>query len=76
MKIKFKVKVLREFVDKYTKKAYKINEEIVIDKTRYDEIQRVGNLVEKIDEVVVEEKTNKVTKKINESKVEDESKAQ
>lgn len=45
-----KVKVLKEFRDKYTKKDYKINEVITVTKDRFAEILTKGNLVEEVKE--------------------------
>ena len=45
-----KAKVLRQFKDKYSGKIHKANDVITISKERYEEILRVGKLVEKIEE--------------------------
>lgn len=52
-----KVKVLKEFRDKYSGKLYKAGDIIEVSAERFGEIQTVGNLVEK-----VEEKTETVKK--------------
>ena len=52
-----KVKVLKEFRDKYSGKHYKAGDIIEVSAERFGEIQTVGNLVEK-----VEEKTETVKK--------------
>lgn len=43
-----KAKVLKKFRDKYSGKYYKVGEVIVISKDRYEEIQKVDNLVEEV----------------------------
>ena len=56
-----KVKVLREFIDKYTKQLHKVGEEFEVDEKRFEEIQTVGNLVVKVEEPeIVEEPTEEV----------------
>lgn len=44
-----KAKVLKRFKDKYSGKVYKVDEVITISKERYEEIQSVDNLVEKVE---------------------------
>ena len=55
-----KVKVIRDFIDKYTHKLRRVGEEMEIDEKRFKEIQSVGNLVVKTEETV--EKTEKPVK--------------
>ena len=43
-----KAKVLKRFRDKYSGKCYKVGEVIVISKERFEEIQKVDNLVEEV----------------------------
>lgn len=45
-----KVKVLENFIDKHTKKLHKVGDVLEIKKERFDEIQKVKNLVEVIEE--------------------------
>ena len=45
-----KVKVIEKFRDKYSGKYYKVGEVIVISKERFEEIQKVKNLVEEVKE--------------------------
>lgn len=52
-----KLKVVREFLDRYTKKLHKVGEEFEADEKRFNEIQRVGNLVERVDDESIEEET-------------------
>ena len=47
-----KVKTKKSFIDKHTGKVHKAGEVFTVTKERFDEIQKVGDLVE----VVVEEK--------------------
>lgn len=54
-----KVKVKRSFIDKHTKKTHKKGDIFTVSKERFDEIQKVGDLVEE----VVEEKKAKAEKK-------------
>lgn len=54
-----KVKVKRSFIDKHTKKTHKKGDIFTVSKERYDEIQKVGDLVEE----VVEEKKAEAKKK-------------
>lgn len=44
-----KAKVLRQFKDKYSGKVYKVGDVITISKDRYEEILKVGKLVEKVE---------------------------
>ena len=46
-----KVKVLKRFRDKYSGKYYKANDIIVISKERFEEIQKVDNLVEEVKDI-------------------------
>ena len=57
-----KVKVLKCYVDKYTKKFYNVGEETEVTKERYDEIQSKGNFVEVLEDEKPK-KTKKATKK-------------
>lgn len=43
-----KVRVLSNFRDKYTRKVYKKGDVLTIKKERYDEILKVGALVEEV----------------------------
>ncbi len=45
-----KVKVLKKFRDKHNGKVYKVGEVLDITKKRFDEIQKVGKLVEEVKE--------------------------
>lgn len=45
-----KAKVKTKFRDRYTGERYTVGQIISISKTRYDEIMKVGDLVEKIEE--------------------------
>lgn len=45
-----KVKVLKKFRDKYTKKIYKVDSVIEITKERFEEILKVDKLVEMVAE--------------------------
>ena len=56
-----KVKVLKEFRDKYTKVYYIKDEVITVTKDRFDEILTKGNLVEEV--VEPKKATKKATKK-------------
>ena len=56
-----KVKVLKEFRDKYTKKDYEVNDVLTVTKDRYAEILTKGNLVEEV--VEPKKTTKKATKK-------------
>mgnify|MGYP003308342336 CR=1 FL=1 len=58
-----KVKVLKCYVDKYTKKFYNVGEETEITKERYNEIQGKGNFVQVLEETS-KKATKKVTKKV------------
>lgn len=44
-----KAKVLKRFKDKYSGKVYEVDEVITISKERFEEIQSVDNLVEKVE---------------------------
>ena len=46
-----KVKVIKKFVDKHTKKVHKVGEVLTISKERFEEILTVGKLVEEVKEV-------------------------
>lgn len=48
-----KVKTKKSFIDKHTGKVHKVGEVFTVTKERFDEIQKVADLVE----VVVEKKT-------------------
>ena len=56
-----KVKVLKEFRDKYTKEDYNVNDVITVTKDRFAEILTKGNLVEEV--VEPKKATKKATKK-------------
>lgn len=45
-----KVKVIKEFVDKHTKKLNKVGDSFECSETRYKEIQRAGSFVELVKE--------------------------
>lgn len=53
-----KVIVKENFIDKYTKKNYQKNDILDITKKRYNEILKVGNLIEK--EKTVEKDSEKI----------------
>ena len=57
-----KVKVLHEFVDRYTRVAYNVGDILDINENRFDEIQKVGLLVEKVNEEIETEKPTKTKK--------------
>lgn len=52
-----KVKVVNEFRDKYTSELYTVGTELEITEERYDEIVKVGRLVEIMKEEFVEEES-------------------
>lgn len=52
-----KVKVVNEFRDKYTSELYTVGTELEITEERYDEIVKVGRLVEIMEEEFVEEES-------------------
>jgi len=56
-----KVRVVKKFVDKYTKQVYEIGQIIDITHERYEEINSTahGILVEKLDEINLESMTKK-----------------
>lgn len=58
-----KLKVVREFIDRHTNKLHKVDEIFEADENRFNEIQRVGNLVEKIEELPEGETTEEVAEK-------------
>ncbi len=43
-----KVKVIKEFVDKHTRKLHKVNDTFECDKNRFNEIKSAGNYVEEV----------------------------
>lgn len=43
-----KVKVIKKFLDKHTKKVHKVGEVLTISKERFEEILTVGKLVEEV----------------------------
>ena len=45
-----KAKVVKAFRDKYSGKMYKVGQNLYISKERFEEINRVSPLVEKVDE--------------------------
>lgn len=45
-----KAKVIKRFRDKHSGKYYKVGEVILISKERFEEIQKVDNLVEEVKE--------------------------
>ncbi len=47
-------KVLKNFIDKYTKVKYKVGDEVDFDEKRAKEILKVGKLIEKIEEPIEE----------------------
>lgn len=53
-------KVLKNFTDKNTKAKYKVGDEVDFTEKRAKEILTVGNLIEKIEEVIVEETVEEV----------------
>jgi len=57
-----KVKVIKDFRDKYTKKLHKTGEELEITKERYEEINSTahGILVEKVEGNKVQKKPKKL----------------
>ena len=57
-----KVKVLKEFRDKYSGKLYKAGDIIEVSAERFGEIQTVGNLVEKVEEKTETAKKSKKAK--------------
>ena len=52
-----KVKVIKRFRDKHSGKYYKVGETLVISKERYEEIQKVDNLVEEVEAKKTKTKT-------------------
>lgn len=52
-----KVKVLKEFKDKYTGKIHKAGEVMMVTADRYNEIRKKGELVEEIKEPAKAKKT-------------------
>lgn len=60
-----KVVVVREYIDKYTGKFYKIGEKLTIDDERFAEIQKKGMfLVDISDEVVQQEADQEQTESV------------
>ena len=51
-----KVKVIREFVDKHTKKVHKLNDVFECDNKRFEEIKKTGNFVVPVTETTKNEK--------------------
>lgn len=52
-----KVKVIKRFRDKHTRKIHKVNDALTVSQERFDEILTVGKLVEEIKEEPEGEKT-------------------
>lgn len=57
-----KVRVIKSFRDKYTKKVYKADDIIEVSEERFDEILSVDKLVEKVTEVTEPKKAAKKKK--------------
>ncbi len=60
-----KVKVIRQYVDKYTRNLHKVGEVLTMSKERYEEINSTsrGIFVEEIVEEIKQPKKTKSTKK-------------
>ena len=56
-----KVKVIKEFVDKHTKRLHKVGSTFECDKTRFNEIKEAGSFIEPVSEPK-KEKVNKTEK--------------